>query len=252
MKHILNSLYFGKNAGNVVAVERTNDLQAYLAMISNFKPLGIEEEVELAWLAKAGDEEAKTKLINSNLRAVVSIAKQYLYCAGCLTLLDLINEGNIGLISALETYDPSVGTKFMSYAVSRVRAAITNALTTQSRMVADYHKDSPNRHASLDAPTADDNDTTLGDVLCVSNDSESFANESLTNDLLRALNAVLKPKEVTIICVLYGIGGAQAQKKWELAEEYGKTEERIRQIASIALSKLRSNAKAMRLLEKYI
>ena len=248
MKHQLDSMIFGKN--NIVSVERTSDLAAYYAMIANFQPLTIEEEVELGWLAKAGDEEAKTKLINANLRAVVSIAKQYAYCAGCLTITDLINEGNIGLINAANTYDPSIGTKFMSYAVGHIRQYILAALTNKSRIVSDYHKGASNRHSSLDAPTSDDDSTTLGDILCTSTDSESFANESLANDIMRVLNNLLKPNEMTIICVLYGIG-APAQRRWEIAEKLGKTEERIRQTEQSALNKIRSNQQALLLLAKY-
>ena len=248
MKHQLDSMIFGKN--NIVSVERTSDLAAYYAMIANFQPLTIEEEVELGWLAKAGDEEAKTKLINANLRAVVSIAKQYAYCAGCLTITDLINEGNIGLINAVNTYDPSIGTKFMSYAVGHIRQYILAALTNKSRIVSDYHKGASNRHSSLDAPTSDDDSTTLGDILCTSTDSESFANESLANDIMRVLNNLLKPNEMTIICVLYGIG-TPAQRRWEIAEKLGKTEERIRQTEQSALNKIRSNQQALLLLAKY-
>ena len=237
---------------NAVAVGRTTELTTYLATIKNFKPLTIDEEVELAnRIQENGDKEAKDKLVNANLGFVVSVAKQYDYCKGTLTLLDLINEGNIGLIEAAETFDPTYGFKFISYAVSYIKAHITYALTHNSRLVTNRHKDSPNGHTSLDAPLTDDTDTSLGDVLCTSTDAESFVAESLTTDLLRVLNSVLKSREVTIICVMYGIG-RPALAKWEIAEKLGVSDERVRQMVQMAIGKLRSNEQAMALLAKYL
>jgi len=249
MKHQLKSIVFGK--GTTTNVERTSDVAAYLAMIANFKPLTIEEEIELAERIKKGDKAAKDTLVNHNLRAVVSIAKSYSYCGGCLTLLDLINEGNQGLIEAAELYDATIGTKFMSFAVSFVRKYILDALTHKSRLVADYHKDTPNQHSSLDAPTSDDADTTLGDILCTSVDAEVSISDSLSTDLLRVLNSILQPKEVTIICTIYGIGTTQMSRK-TIAEKMNKTDERIRQIIEGAIVKVRKNDQAMTLLMKYI
>ena len=249
MKHYLESTRCDKN--NAVVVERTTELARYLAMVSNFKPLSAEEEVEVASLIKKGDNAAKDKLVNANLGFVVSVAKQYDYCKGTLSLLDLINEGNMGLIEAAETFDATYGFKFISYAVNYIKAHILDALTQSSRIVTNRHKGAPNSHASLDAPTADDNDTTLGDILCTSTDAESFASESLTTDILCVLNSVLKAKEVTIICVMYGIG-TPALSKWEIGEKLGVSDERVRQLAQMAIVKLRSNEQAMTLLSKYL
>jgi RNA polymerase sigma factor (sigma-70 family) len=157
----------------------------------------------------------------------------------------------MGLIEAAETFDATYGFKFISYAVNYVKAHILDALTRDSRIVTNRHKGAPNSHASLDAPTADDNDTTLGDILCTSTDAESFASESLTTDILRVLNSVLKAKEVTIICVMYGIG-TPALSKWEIGEKLGVSDERVRQLAQMAIGKLRSNEQAMTLLSKYL
>ena len=98
---------------------------------------------------------------------------------------------------------------------------------------------------------ADDNDTTLGDIICTSTDAESFVGESLTTDILRVLNSVLKAKEVTIICVMYGIG-TPSLSKWQIAEKLGVTDERVRQMAQMAIGKLRNNEQAMTLLSKYL
>lgn len=257
MSHILESIKVGKQ--NPVSVERTSEFAKYLAAIKNFKPLTAEEEVAFGekiqssprdFNGKPTDRESVDTLVNANLSFVVSVAKQYEYCGGCLTILDLISEGNMGLVEAAETFDPTRGFKFISYAVNYIRMRILDALTNKSRIVADYHKGISNRHSSLDAPTSDDNDTTLGDILCTSTDAESFRNESLATDLMRVLNNVLNPQEVTIICIVFGIN-TPAKKRWEIAEIMDCSQERVRQIEQKALYKLRNDAQALSLLEKY-
>ncbi len=249
MTHQFKAISFGKS--NIACVERTSEFSAYLAAINNFPQLTTDQEVELGWRIKAGDADAVNELVNANLRAVVSIAKKYVHRGGCLTITDLINEGSLGLIYAAQTFDPTYGNKFMSYAVGHIRRYILEALKNKNRIVADYHRDAPNGHSSLDAPTNDDADTTLGDILCTSVDAEVSLNDSLSTDLLRVLNSILQPKEVTIICTIYGIGTAQMSRK-TIAEKMNKTDERIRQIIEGAIVKVRKNDQAMTLLMKYI
>jgi RNA polymerase primary sigma factor len=248
MKHQLKAISFGKS--NTTCVERTSELAAYLAAINNFPQLTIDQEVELGWRIKAGDADAVNELVNANLRAVVSIAKQYAYCGGCLTITDLINEGNLGLIYAAQTFDTTYGNKFMSYAVGHIRRYILEALKNKSRIVADYHRDAPNGHSSLDAPTSDDNTTTMGDNLPSIDNDNMATTESLANDIIRVLNSLLKPAEINVICIIYGIG-TQQKNRWEIAEDLNKTEERIRQIEQHALYKIRNNQQALMLLTKY-
>lgn len=248
MKHQLKAISFGKS--NITCVERTSELAAYLAAINNFPQLTIDQEVELGWRIKAGDADAVNELVNANLRAVVSIAKQYAYCGGCLTITDLINEGNLGLIYAAQTFDTTYGNKFMSYAVGHIRRYILEALKNKSRIVADYHRDAPNGHSSLDAPTSDDTSTTMGDNLPSIDNDNMATTESLANDIIRVLNSLLKPAEINVICIIYGIG-TQQKNRWEIAEDLNKTEERIRQIEQHALYKIRNNQQALMLLTKY-
>lgn len=249
MKHQFKAISFGR--GNDTSVLRTEELTPYLAMIANFEQLSDDDEIELAHRIKRGDKKAKDALVNANLRAVVSIAKRYAYCGGSLTLCDLINEGNQGLIEAAETYDPTTGFKFLSYAVSYIRKYIILALKNKSRIVSDQNKDAPLYHTSLDAPAFDDDDTTIADTICISVDKEVQVSESLNTDLQRVLHTILQPKEITIVCTLYGIGTTQLSKS-TIAEKLNKTEERIRQIAERAILKIRANQQAMELLTKYI
>ena len=108
-------------------------LDKYLQEIGREELITVEEEVELAQRIKKGDQEALDKLTRANLRFVVSVAKQYQNQG--ISLPDLINEGNLGLIKAAEKFDETRGFKFISYAVWWIRQSILQALAEQSRIV---------------------------------------------------------------------------------------------------------------------
>ncbi|MBQ3634855.1 MAG: sigma-70 family RNA polymerase sigma factor [Bacteroidales bacterium] len=108
-------------------------LDKYLQEIGREELISVEEEVELAQRIKQGDQSALEKLTKANLRFVVSVAKQYQNQG--LSLPDLINEGNLGLIKAAEKFDETRGFKFISYAVWWIRQSILQALAEQSRIV---------------------------------------------------------------------------------------------------------------------
>ena len=112
---------------------KTSSLAWYLNQINKIPLLSREEEDNLARLSKNGDEEAKNKLIKSNLRFVVSIAKKY-QTSG-ISLLDLINEGNMGLIKAAEKFDPDKEVHFISYAVWWIRQAIILAISQKVSLI---------------------------------------------------------------------------------------------------------------------
>ncbi len=112
---------------------RENGLSTYLAEISKIPLLSTTDEIRLARRARKGDGEARHKLIVSNLRLVVSIAKKYLYYG--LPLLDLVEEGNLGLMKAVTRYDPERGCKFSTYATWWIRQAVTRSLSNQGRTI---------------------------------------------------------------------------------------------------------------------
>jgi RNA polymerase primary sigma factor len=114
---------------------KIDSVQMYLKEIGRYPLITGEEEVELAKRIEKGDETAREKLTRSNLRLVVSIAKRYVGRSPNLTLLDLIQEGNIGLFKAVEKFDYRKGYKFSTYATWWIRQAITRALADQARTI---------------------------------------------------------------------------------------------------------------------
>ena len=113
--------------------ERTPVLNAYMNDISRYPLLSLEQEVELTYQARRGNVAAKQTLINCNLRFVISIAKQYVHQG--ISLEDLIMEGNLGLMTAIDKFDPMRGFKLSTYAVWWIRQAILNALSEKGRSV---------------------------------------------------------------------------------------------------------------------
>ena len=111
----------------------SESLEKYLQEIGKEDMISVEEEVELAQRIRKGDREALERLTKANLRFVVSVAKQYQNQG--LSLADLINEGNVGLIKAAEKFDETRGFKFISYAVWWIRQSILQAIAEQSRIV---------------------------------------------------------------------------------------------------------------------
>ena len=125
MAKMLNSEYYMDEDKDVLSI--------YLKQINKIPMISHEEEYELALKAKQGDKKAREKLINSNLRFVVTVAKKYQ--GQGLPLEDLINEGNIGLLTAIDKFEPEKGYHFISYAVWWIRQSIMKAVCEKSRAV---------------------------------------------------------------------------------------------------------------------
>lgn len=116
-----------------ITKRESRSLEKYLQEVSKEEMITPEEEVELAYRIQKGDKEALSKMVRANLRFVISVAKQYQNTG--LTLEDLINEGNLGLIEAARRYDPTKGFKFISYAVWWIRQSILKAAADNSRTI---------------------------------------------------------------------------------------------------------------------
>ena len=270
-------------------------LDKYLRDISKIPLLTTEEENELTGRMDKNDRLAVNELVKSNLRFVVSVAKQYQNQG--LSLPDLINEGNLGLIKAAERFDKTRGFKFISYAVWWIRQAIMNSISENARAVRlpinkivlrnkikkAYHQLSQeylaeptitevsdfmnlpsdivegainvlNIHVSMDEPFNDDSENNLY-LLITNEDSPNpesgLISNSLSKELERSL-ATLTEREADILRYCFGIKGDMAHSLVEIGNEFGLTEERVRQIKKDALKKLRSRKHSRHTLKEYI
>ncbi len=127
--------YLLKMKGGHEGSSNIDSVQIYLKEIGKHRLITAQEEKELAKRILEGDDEARKTLANANLRLVVSIAKKYIGRSSDLTLLDLIQEGNLGLFKAVEKFDWRKGYKFSTYATWWIRQAVTRALADQSRTI---------------------------------------------------------------------------------------------------------------------
>ena len=271
-----------------------SSIKMYLKEISEYSLLTKEEEIALAEKVARGDEVAKEKLINCNLRLVVYIAKRYM--GRGLSLLDLIQEGNTGLIKAVEKFDVTKGYRFSTYATFWIKQAISRAIMDQSRNIRipshiierisnirkvekefqqKYNRDPSEKEiaaalnldvkkvkeaynwmadtTSLDATVGDDEDMTIGAFVedeSVNDSFEEIDNQDQYNVLYEVLDS-LSDKERAVILRRFGIGYERAETLEEIGKSMHLSRERIRQIESDALRKLRNPRRAA-LLRNYI
>ena len=266
-------------------------VRAYLKNIGKVRLLTKEDEVRLARRAESGDMAAKNALIEANLRLVVSIAKRY--TGRGLTLLDLIQEGNLGLIRAVEKFDWRRGFKFSTYATWWIRQGITRALADQSRTIRipvhmvermnrvgrvrrallqkNGREPSPEEIAkevempvgqvedilelgrepvSLETPVgAGEGETRLADF--IEDSGEDAPLEVVSKDIRQAdLEEALKSlqwRERRVLELRYGLSSEEPMTLEAIGSEVGVTRERVRQIESRTLSKLKNSREGARL-----
>ena len=284
-------------------------LQIYLSEVSRVPLLTREEEVTLANRLERGQqasrvlhegepapddieslecaaldgEAARDHLIRANARLVVSIAKRYVGLG--LPFLDLIQEGNLGLMRAVSGFDPTLGNRFSTYATWWIRQSITRALSDQARLIripahmsatidklrraereleqelrreptlqelSDHLDMSPHKvqelrrtaleAISLDRPVGEDGSESLRDLVedrGIPSPLQAVSQHLLHEELNSLLQEILKPREAEVIRWRYGLIDGEAHRLQEIADRMGVTRERIRQIESKALRKLR-------------
>ncbi len=282
--------------------ERTaadDSVKIYLQQIGRVKLLSADEEIELAKRIAEGDEVAKQKLIQANLRLVVSIAKKYI--GRGLSFLDLIQEGNLGLIRAAEKFDYRRGFKFSTYATWWIQQSITRGIADKSRtirlpvhMIETIGKlkrvsreltlelgRTPTKEElaqrmgvslaklrlvlkatqstiSLETPlNTKDEASKIGDFL-VDESMESpdsrVSNESLVSELEKILST-LRPRERDVLKLRFGLNDGNKRTLEEIGQLFGVSRERVRQIETRALNKLRKmcrNNRSIRSLRNYL
>ncbi|MBI4534234.1 MAG: sigma-70 family RNA polymerase sigma factor [Candidatus Melainabacteria bacterium] len=267
-----------------------DSLKVYLQEISRHKLLKGPEEIELARATRLGDLSARRKLAQANLRLVVSIAKRYTNRG--LSFQDLIQEGSLGLLRAVEEFDPERGYKFSTYATWWIRQAITRALADKSRIIripvhmgellsrlrkkvrqlaqnlgrrptldeivqhTGFDKEkvllafgASRELVSLDATYGEQFDTTLGELLqdqSIQSPEDAAATRLLTRDVLELLSH-LTQREQDVILLRFGLSGNSPMSLEETAKVLGISRERVRQVENKAMTKLRSDIKAIRL-----
>jgi len=259
-----------------------DSVKAYLKSIRHLPLLSAQEEIDLSTKALRGDLAARQRMIESNLRLVISIGKRYINRG--IPFSDVIEEGNLGLIKAVEKFDPTKGFRFSTYASWWIQQYITRAIINQSKTIRlpvhivermkHYFSDMEDlvqelgrephpteisgrttldneaiddiqqllRHTySLDSPISSETDISLGDVIEDAGDVSpvSRIHESQHKEKLQEWFHVLKENEKKILTLRFGLTGDEPQTLEAIGKIFGLTRERVRQIESGALQKLR-------------
>ena len=265
-------------------------VRMYLKEIGKVPLLTAEREKELASRMAEGDVEAKTELVEANLRLVVSIAKRYV--GKGMFFLDLIQEGNLGLMKAVDKFDFTKGFKFSTYATWWIRQAITRAIADQARtiripvhMVETIHKVSRYQRqmlqelgreptpaeigekmgmtadrvreimkvaldpVSLETPIGEEEDSHLGDFIpdVDTPAPEEAAAATILREVIERELGTLTEREARVIRLRYGLEDGRSHTLEEVGKEFEITRERIRQIESKALRKLRHPSRSRHL-----
>src|SRR6201991_2593651 len=245
------------------ATVTTDTLQLFLNEIGRHRLLTPSEEIDLAKRIERGDLRAKDRMINANLRLVVSIAKKYQ--GSELTLLDLIQEGILGLIRAVEKFDWRRGYRFSTYATWWIRQAVERGGDAKARAenalawkldraptdeeiakeaeitVEDLYalRDAARTVTSLDRPLGEGEDAAFGDLLPSDGPApEDVVHVSLREETLKRALMELPDRERTVVALRYGIDGGEPTPLREIGRQLGITPERVRQIESKALGRL--------------
>ena len=214
-----------------------NILQTYLRDISRYpQPITQEQELTLALRARQGDTEAREQLIHAHLRMVVNIARQYQRPG--VEMLDLIQEGNIGLITAVDKFDPTQGHRLTTLAFYWINKHIQRFLNNEPDDLVSLDMEINDGAAILLlSDTIEDKGTILGDptIQNIETQMENQERQQLVHNML----ATLSPREQEVLRLLYGIDNYPVLSRNEIAKIIGVREEQVSRIKTRALDALR-------------
>lgn len=260
-----------------------DSVSLYLKQISAIPLLSAEEEKALGIRIAEGDKKAADELVSHNLRLVVSIAKRYRGCG--ISLLDLIQEGNIGLMKAAEKFDLEKGCRFNTHATWWIRQTINRSLADKSRTIRipsnvselvnkikkvstpmtqklnrfptpqelstelgievekiETALDMSQMISSLDVPIGEDEETSVGDLIAdphLENPLKKLT-EECNKEIIEAVLSTLTTREADVLRRRFGLETGEPQTLEEIGQSYGVTRERIRQIETKAMRKMRN------------
>lgn len=221
-------------------VVRNENIDRYMSEINAVKPISESELNDLISLAQNGNTRARERAIKANLRIVWSIASHY---NGMDCFEDILQNGNIGLCAAVDTFNVSRGTKFSTWALEMVRKYITIGLTDESRLVriSKHLVKNPYNTSSFDAPIGneDGEEKTLLDFMPSDTSADNFSKVEDMRVKINYLMSGLNDMEKEIICGLFGFG-CREYTQLELSMKFNLTEERIRQLKWQALEKMKN------------
>jgi len=229
-----------------------DELTAYIDHLYQLEVLTEDEERALAIKARAGDGTAREELAQRNLRLVVSIAKQYRNAN--TAFMDLIQEGNKGLLRALDRFDPSLGYRFSTYATWWIKSAVMDAIGSATRgMHIPAH-----RLGEVAAPESMsfENNVSMVESLMAANDSAVPAAEVAVHTRMlaqevRAVMQELTDRERAVITARFGLDGREARSLEFLGQRLGITRERVRQIEARAIQKMQRSPAAHKKLHAF-
>lgn len=210
----------------------TDNVKIYYNELKKCVPLDANEERELLIKSKSGDISARNKIVESNLRFVFDIARRFR--GRGVSMSDLISEGNIGLMKAIERFDMSKDVKFITYAVFWVKERMMSSIKANSSRI-----DSSLLDDFKDADSNDDCNNLIKDKV---NDVEDEETSHSREDLLDGLMCVLNDKEKKIMEFSYGLCGNKEMSFQEIGKKYHISSERVRQIKLRSLDKIRMTA----------
>lgn len=226
---------------NEYANDFNTTVQTYYNDLKKCKPISRIREKELIRLAKRNNQRARNELVESNLRFVFDVAKKYK--GRGVPLCDLISEGNMGLIKAIDKFDEKYDVKFYSYAVWWIRQAILECIR-KKQLANSFEKEQDEINTIIVSNVSNDNEDDIVNIneTILSNEEDEYNKEIEENQKKAVQNLLdkLQPREKEIIERYFGLNGREEQNLGEIGEVLGISMERVRQIKVSIFKTLRT------------